>query len=36
MTSLENYIALVEKLIGFYNTTKIKGKKVNNEIIYKI
>ena len=27
--SLEEYIQLVEKWIEFYNTTRIKGKKIN-------
>lgn len=29
ITSLEEYIQLVEEWIGFYNTTRIKGKKIN-------
>ena len=28
ITSLEEYIQLVEELIEFYNTTRIKGKKL--------
>ena len=31
ITSLENYIILVEEWIEFYNTTRIKGKKVNKK-----
>ena len=31
ITSLENYIELVEEWIEFYNTTRIKGKKVNKK-----
>ena len=31
ITSLENYIILVEEWIKFYNTTRIKGKKVNKK-----
>ena len=34
-TSLENYIELVEEWIEFYNTTRIKGKKVDNKKGYK-
>ena len=33
--SLENYIELVEEWIEFYNTTRIKGKKVNRKKGYK-
>ena len=35
ITSLENYIELVEEWIEFYNTTRIKGKKVNKKKGYK-
>ena len=35
ITSLENYIELVEDWIEFYNTTRIKGKKVNKKKGYK-
>ena len=31
ITSLENYIELVEEWIEFYNTTRIKGKKTNKK-----
>ena len=31
ITSLENYIELVEEWIKFYNTTRIKGKKVSKK-----
>ena len=34
ITSLENYIELVEEWIEFYNTTRIKGKKVNKKKEY--
>lgn len=33
ITSLEEYIQLVEKWIEFYNTIRIKGKKINNKKI---
>ena len=35
ITSLEEYITLVEEWIEFYNTTRIKGKKVNKKKGYK-
>ena len=35
ITSLEKYIELVEEWIEFYNTTRIKGKKVNKKKGYK-
>jgi transposase InsO family protein len=35
ITSLENYIELVEEWIEFYNTTRIKGKKSNKKKGYK-
>ena len=35
ITSLEEYIQLVEEWIEFYNTTRIKGKKVNKKKGYK-
>ena len=35
ITSLENYIELVEEWIEFYNTTRIKGKQVNKKKGYK-
>ena len=35
ITSLENYIELVEEWIEYYNTTRIKEKKVNNKKGYK-
>ena len=35
ITSLENYIELVEDWIEFYNTTRIKGKKINKKKGYK-
>lgn len=35
ITSLENYIELVEEWIEFYNTTRIKGKKINKNKGYK-
>ena len=35
ITSLENYIELVEEWIEFYNTTRIKGKKANKKKGYK-
>ena len=35
ITSLEEYQKLVEEWIEFYNTTRIKGKKVNNKKGYK-
>ena len=35
ITSLENYIELVEEWIDFYNTTRLKGKKVNKRKGYK-
>ncbi len=35
ITSLENYIELVEEWIEFYNTTRIKGKKVDKKKGYK-
>ncbi len=35
ITSLENYIELVEEWIEFYNTTRIKGKKINKKKGYK-
>ena len=31
ITSLENYIELVEEWVEFYNTTRIKGKKINKK-----
>ncbi len=34
-TSLEEYIQLVEEWIEFYNTTRIKGKKINKKKGYK-
>ena len=35
ITSLEEYIQLVEEWIEFYNTTRIKGKKINKNKGYK-
>lgn len=35
ITSLEEYIALVEEWIEFYNTDRLKGKKVNKKKGYK-
>ena len=35
ITSLEEYIQLVEEWIEFYNTTRIKGKKINKKKGYK-
>ena len=35
ITSLENYIILVEEWIEFYNTVRIKGKKVNKKKGYR-
>ena len=35
ITSLEEYIQLVEEWIEFYNTTRIKGKKINKKKNYK-
>ena len=35
ITSLENYIELVEEWIEFYNTTRIKGKIINKKKGYK-
>ena len=35
ITNLEEYIAIVEDWIEFYNTTRIKGKKVNKKKGYK-
>ena len=35
ITSLEEYIQLVEEWIEFYNTTRIKGKKINKKKEYK-
>lgn len=35
ITSLEEYIQLVKEWIEFYNTTRIKGKKINKEKSYK-
>lgn len=34
-TSLEEYIQLIEEWIEFYNTTRIKGKKINKKKGYK-
>ena len=35
ITSLEKYIELVEEWIEFYNTTRIKWKKINKKKGYK-
>lgn len=35
ITSLEKYIQLVEEWTEFYNTTRIKGKKINKKKGYK-
>ena len=35
ITSLEEYIQLVKEWIEFYNTTRIKGKKINKKKGYK-
>ena len=35
ITSLEEYITLVEEWIEFYNTDRLKGKKVNKKKGYK-
>lgn len=35
ITSLEEYIQLVEERIEFYNATRIKGKKINKKKNYK-
>ena len=34
ITSLEEYQKLIEEWIEFYNTTRIKGKKVNKKKVY--